>query len=67
MAAQSDASKVACSGEGLAGGVVGSEIRAFIDTRKGKEEQSGLSVKNCRRPSSIGGEGVFCQGSKVTG
>lgn len=32
----SDASKVTCSGEGLAGGVVGTEIRAFIDTRRGK-------------------------------
>lgn len=34
MAATCDASKVQCSGDGLRGGTVGKEIKAFIDTRK---------------------------------
>lgn len=29
-----DAQKVLCSGDGLRGGTVGKEIKAFIDTRK---------------------------------
>ncbi|OQR79827.1 hypothetical protein BIW11_05461, partial [Tropilaelaps mercedesae] len=49
-AAQSDASKVACSGEGLAGGVVGSEIRAFIDTRKGGP---GELTAHCTGPNKM--------------
>lgn len=35
VAASCDASRVLCSGEGLRGGTVGKEIKAFIDTRKG--------------------------------
>ncbi|XP_040074680.2 filamin-A [Ixodes scapularis] len=35
VAASCDAAKVLCSGEGLRGGTVGKEIKAFIDTRKG--------------------------------
>ncbi|XP_064455536.1 filamin-A-like [Ornithodoros turicata] len=34
VAATCDASKVQCSGDGLRGGTVGKEIKAFIDTRK---------------------------------
>lgn len=35
VAASCDASRVLCSGDGLRGGTVGKEIKAFIDTRKG--------------------------------
>lgn len=35
-----DASRVICAGDGLLGGVVGKEIKAFIDTRKGAYPQT---------------------------
>lgn len=34
VTAACDAQKVLCSGDGLRGGTVGKEIKAFIDTRK---------------------------------
>ncbi|XP_022694817.1 filamin-C-like isoform X2 [Varroa jacobsoni] len=46
----SDASKVTCSGEGLAGGVVGTEIRAFIDTRRGGP---GELTTHCTGPTKM--------------
>lgn len=35
VAASCDAARVLCSGDGIRGGTVGKEIKAFIDTRKG--------------------------------
>lgn len=34
VTAACDSQKVLCSGDGLRGGTVGKEIKAFIDTRK---------------------------------
>ncbi|XP_028967084.1 filamin-C [Galendromus occidentalis] len=45
-----DSSRVICSGDGLLGGVVGKEIKAFIDTRKGGP---GELTAHCSGPAKM--------------
>ncbi|XP_023244649.1 filamin-B-like [Centruroides sculpturatus] len=54
VVANCDASKVGCSGEGLRGGTVGKEIKAFIDTRRAGP---GELTAHCMGPHKV----AYCE------
>ena len=54
VASSTDASKVLVTGEGLRGGVVGKDIRSFIDTRRAGP---GELTAHCAGPSKV----AFCE------
>uniref|UniRef100_T1J4U2 Calponin-homology (CH) domain-containing protein n=1 Tax=Strigamia maritima TaxID=126957 RepID=T1J4U2_STRMM len=54
VSSNTDPSKVVCSGDGLRGGAVGKEIKAFIDTRKAG---SGELTTHCMGPHKV----AFCE------
>ncbi|GFQ94830.1 filamin-A [Trichonephila clavata] len=54
ISASCDAQKVACSGDGLRGGTVGKEIKAFIDTRKAGP---GELTAHCMGPHKV----AYCE------
>ncbi|CAL1298214.1 unnamed protein product, partial [Larinioides sclopetarius] len=54
ISASCDSQKVACSGDGLRGGTVGKEIKAFIDTRKAGP---GELTAHCMGPHKV----AYCE------